>query len=148
VSLGRQAVAAVAKAGVIVEGNVGVFNRRLLAAEHIHPGGHNVERNHLVVMGQQDSVGQAHVAGAGNGDSHEVVLRGAWLSSGMWVRASGVPASARRAAISASLRCKNRLVRAALVARPWGHVDAAKLVFALAKFAHLDQAFGNERLEE
>lgn len=48
--------------------DVSVFDGRLFAVEHVDPGGHNVERHHLVVLCQEDGVRQANVAGASDGD--------------------------------------------------------------------------------
>ena len=50
---------------------LGVFNGAALAVEHGHLLGDDVNGHHFVVLGQQNGVGQADVAGAGYGDFHK-----------------------------------------------------------------------------
>ena len=49
----------------------GVFDGRLLAIEHRDFFGDDVERDHFVVLGEEDGVGEADVAGSGDGDFHK-----------------------------------------------------------------------------
>lgn len=51
--------------------NLSVDDGKGLAIEHRHRLGDDVEHNHFVVLSQQNGIGQANVAGAGNGDFHE-----------------------------------------------------------------------------
>ena len=50
--------------------DLGIDDGRLLAIEHRHLLGDDVEGHHFIVLCQQDGIGQADVAGTGNGDLH------------------------------------------------------------------------------
>jgi len=45
----------------------GVFDGRLFAVEHRDFFGDDVERDHFVVLGEEDGVGKSDVAGSGDG---------------------------------------------------------------------------------
>jgi hypothetical protein len=47
-----------------------VLDRRLLAVQHFHLLGDDVERDDFVMLGQQNGVGESDVAGAGDCDLH------------------------------------------------------------------------------
>lgn len=53
--------------------DLGVDNRRLLAVDHVHLLGNDVERNDFIVLGEKDGVGETDVTGSGDGDFHGFV---------------------------------------------------------------------------
>ena len=57
-----------------IVGNLVVFGGGLLVIQHVHLLAHDVQRHHLVVLGQQHGVGKAHVAGSGYGDLHRMAI--------------------------------------------------------------------------
>lgn len=50
--------------------DLGIFDRRLLAVKHRNFFGNDIDRDHFIVLGKQDGVGEADVAGSGDGDFH------------------------------------------------------------------------------
>ena len=47
-----------------------IFDRRLFAVQHRHFFGQDIERHHLIVLGEQNGIGESDVAGSGDGDFH------------------------------------------------------------------------------
>jgi hypothetical protein len=54
--------------------DVDVVDGAAPGVDHLHLGRHDVERHHLVVLGQKNGVGKTDVAGAGDGDFHGGVV--------------------------------------------------------------------------
>ncbi len=51
-----------------------VDDRRLARVEHLDPFGRDVDRHHLIMLRQQDGIGQADIAESENGDLHSMLF--------------------------------------------------------------------------
>ena len=58
-----------------VVGQVGIFDRRATRLDRLHFMFHGVIGHDLMVLGQQDGIGQAHIAQASDCDFHGEMMR-------------------------------------------------------------------------
>ncbi len=61
--------------------NLDILNGRLLAVDHVHFSGQNIDRHNLMVLGKEDSIGQADEAGADDSDFQLKIIIVVWVTN-------------------------------------------------------------------